>query len=204
MDATDAPPRRSVAARPDLPARLPAHLPALLAAAAGVAASLAVDGGAAGLLGAGLAVVMAAIAVTDARHFLIPDRLNAAAALLGLASAALDAPDAAAAVGLALARGSMLALAFLALRVGYRHLRGREGLGLGDVKLAGVAGIWLDGLMLPAAIEIAAATALAVCLLEHIRGGRAIRAGRRLPFGLFFAPAIWLAWWAGIWLDVAL
>ena len=36
---------------------------------------------------------------------------------------------------------------FFALRYGYARLRGRQGLGLGDVKLAFVAGAWLDWLM---------------------------------------------------------
>ena len=48
------------------------------------------------------------------------------------------------AVGIALLRGAVLALLFLGLRALYRRLRGRDGIGLGDVKLAGVAGAWLD------------------------------------------------------------
>ena len=47
-------------------------------------------------------------------------------------------------------------LAFFAFRAGYRRFRGIEGIGLGDVKLAAVAGVWLDWVDLPVAVDIAA------------------------------------------------
>src|SRR5262249_57454028 len=79
-------------------------------------------------------------------------------------------------------------------------LGGREGLGLGDVKLAGVAGVWLDWPAMPIAIEIAALGALALYVAGHVLGRRRIHAATRLPFGLFLAPAIWLAWLPQFWL----
>ena len=88
-------------------------------------------------------------------------------------------------------------LLFWSLRWLYRRLRGREGLGLGDVKLAFVAGAWLDWTMIPVAIEIAALAALAVYGVWHFAGRDPVEATTRLPFGLFFAPAIWLAWFLG-------
>src|SRR5499433_359770 len=114
-----------------------------------------------GAWGAGLAVLMIAIAAVDARRFIIPDELTAAALALGLAYAAVvDAEMWAQALAWAVLRGGAPALAFFGVRVGYRRWRGREGIGLGDVKLAGVAGVWLDWTMIPVAIEIAAVTAL--------------------------------------------
>ena len=103
-----------------------------------------------------------------------------------------DAPGAAAAT--AALRGIVTALALFGLWAGYRRLRGREGIGLGDVKLAGVAGAWLDWPSIPLAFEIAALAALAACLARWLVSGRSIRATTRLPFGLFLAPAIWIAW----------
>ena len=91
-------------------------------------------------------------------------------------------------------RGAALALVFLALRNGYARMRGRQGLGLGDVKLAGVAGAWLDWLVMPIAIELAAFAALTGYMLRHVLFRRPISATDRLPFGFFFAPAIWLSW----------
>jgi len=44
------------------------------------------------------------------------------------------------------------------------------------------------------AIEVAALAALAFFGLWHLAGGRTVRATSRVPFGVFLAPAIWLAW----------
>jgi leader peptidase (prepilin peptidase)/N-methyltransferase len=88
----------------------------------------------------------------------------------------------------------VLALLFLALRVLYRRLRGREGLGLGDVKLAGVMGAWLGVVTIPIAVEIAALAALAVYGIRHFAAGRPLNAAAKFPFGLFLAPAIWFGW----------
>jgi leader peptidase (prepilin peptidase) / N-methyltransferase len=164
---------------------------ALAAVVASVAAAPAVNG----LLGAGLALLMLAIAVTDARRFIIPNVLTAAGFVLGLVHAGVQVPNMVVeAAAFAALRGAALALAFLALRVIYAWLRGRQGLGLGDVKLAGVAGAWLDWLTIPIAIEIAALAALTIYLLRYHVVGRPIRATSRLPFGLFLAPTIWLCW----------
>jgi leader peptidase (prepilin peptidase)/N-methyltransferase len=148
-----------------------------------------------GVLAAGLALVMLAIAVVDWRSFIIPDGLSVVALGLALMYAAAQEPAAMLqAVAIAVLRGAALALIFLALREGYRRLRGRQGLGLGDVKLAFVAGAWLDWLMIPIAIELAALAALSACLLRHLVSGQPMSATSRMPFGLFFAPAIWISW----------
>jgi leader peptidase (prepilin peptidase)/N-methyltransferase len=187
----------------------PAALAVLACAMAGV--SLSAARGAPGWFGAALALLMLAIAVIDARSLLIPNRLSLAAFLLALAAAANDAsrdvwPEfwrghwqelwlpAAQAVGLSMIRAAVLGLAFLALRALYFRLRGCEGIGLGDVKLAAVAGAWLDWPLMPVAVEIAALAGLCVYGLGLLAGRRPFNAAARLPFGLFFAPAIWFCW----------
>lgn len=145
----------------------------------------------AGLLRAALFALVMAIAVIDARRFLIPDALNAGALVLGLGSAALL--GGAEEVMAALARGGVLAALFWLLRAAYGAWRGREGLGLGDVKLAAVAGVWLPVALIPLAIELAAVSALLAVGARHVMGRARIRRGARLPFGLFLAPAIWVA-----------
>jgi leader peptidase (prepilin peptidase)/N-methyltransferase len=161
-------------------------------------ASLAAAPGILGGFGAALGFLMLAIAAVDAKYFVIPDELTLSAFGLALAHAAmLGAPGLEEAVALALARGILLGLAFLALRIFYRAWRGREGLGLGDVKLAGVAGAWLDFMLMPIAIEIAALSALGFYLIRHFVAGRRLTRTTRLPFGLFLAPSIWLAWLMG-------
>jgi leader peptidase (prepilin peptidase) / N-methyltransferase len=165
------------------------------AACIGVVASVAVVPDSRGVWGAGLAVLMAAIAAVDARRFIIPDELTAAALALGLIYAVVEAPEIwAQALAWSVLRGVIPALAFLAVRIGYRRWRGREGIGLGDVKLAAVAGVWLDWATIPIAVEIAAVWAIGVYLILHFYSHRAIRRTTRLPFGLFLAPAIWIAW----------
>ena len=91
-----------------------------------------------------------------------------------------------------------MSAAFFAFRAGYRGLRGREGMGLGDVKLAAVAGVWLGWTDLPVAVDIAALSALASALLGRLRGNEWSLAAK-LPFGAFFAPAIWICWLLAAW-----
>jgi leader peptidase (prepilin peptidase) / N-methyltransferase len=176
-------------------ARRVAPYAGLVAIALGAAAaSVAAAPGLRGVLGAALALVAIAVAVVDARLFIIPNELNLAGLALGLVHAAWLAPDAIpTALALAVLRGAALALLFLALRAAYVYWRGRHGLGLGDVKLAGVAGVWLDWLTIPIAIEIAALAALAFYLARHF-AGRPHQLTDRLPFGAFLAPAIWAGW----------
>ena len=167
----------------------------VIAGAAGIAASVLLLPDARGVAGGGLALLMIAIAVVDARRFIIPDELTIAALALGFVHAALLDTDAIMpSLATAALRGAVLALAFWGLRIAYARLRGREGIGLGDVKLAGVAGVWLDWATMPVAVEIAALAALAVYAVRRFRGGRSVRRTIRLPFGLFFAPAIWIGW----------
>jgi leader peptidase (prepilin peptidase)/N-methyltransferase len=91
-------------------------------------------------------------------------------------------------------RGGVLFLAFFSLGKLHSYFRGRQGLGLGDVKLAGVAGAWLDWLAMPIAVEIAALAALSVYVLRQLILGKPLSATNRIPFGVFFAPAIWGCW----------
>jgi len=166
-----------------------------LAALAACAASVIAAPGLPGWLGAGLALIAIAIAVIDARFLIIPNELSAAAFALALLNAANWAPHVLwESVGMAILRAAVLALLFWALRALYRRIRGREGIGLGDVKLAGVAGAWLAWSTLPIAIEIAALSAIAAIALRHYAAARALDQALKFPFGLFLAPSIWLGW----------
>jgi leader peptidase (prepilin peptidase)/N-methyltransferase len=160
-----------------------------------VALSLWAAPGLPGYLGAALALIALAIAIIDARLFIIPNELTALGLALALVNAAVAVPEEiAAAVLLAALRAAVMAALFLGLRVLYRRIRGRDGLGLGDVKLAGVLGAWLSWLTIPIAIEIAALAALAVYGIRYYAGGRAFDPALKFPFGLFLAPSIWIGW----------
>jgi leader peptidase (prepilin peptidase)/N-methyltransferase len=162
------------------------------------AASLWTAPGTSGFLGAGLALLMLVIAVIDHRYLIIPNELTAAAAALALVNAAVSqTPSIVDNVVTAALRGLITMLFFLGLRLAYGCLRQREGLGLGDVKLAFVAGAWLEWAMIPVAVEIAALAAILTYIVPRI-SPRPINTSTRLPFGLFFAPAIWLSWLFGV------
>jgi leader peptidase (prepilin peptidase)/N-methyltransferase len=77
---------------------------------------------------------------------------------------------------------------------GYRALRGRDG--LGDVKLAAVAGARLALPTLFAAIELAALAAIGAYIATAAIKRAPLKSTAFLPFGTFLAPAIWLGWLA--------
>lgn len=171
------------------------HPLVIVAASVAVAVSLIAAPGPLGAVGAALAVAMIAIAASDARAFIIPDALIAIALLLAFASSALtDAGPVWLSLAQAALRGAITALLFYALRAGYRRWRGRHGLGLGDVKLAGVAGVLLGWTTIAIAVETATLAALAWIGFVYFARKQDVHARSRLPFGLFLAPAIWIGW----------
>jgi leader peptidase (prepilin peptidase)/N-methyltransferase len=140
---------------------------------------------------------MLAIAITDASRYIIPNELTGAAVALALLRAGTIGPEAdwRAAIWVAL-RAAAIGLPFLALMAGYRRWRGRDGLGLGDVKLAAVAGAWLGLVTVFAVIELATLAALGAYVVDGLIRKRPLKATAFLPFGLFLAPAIWFGWLA--------
>lgn len=140
---------------------------------------------------------MLAIATTDAQRYIIPDELTVAAIILALLYNGWAAPDAGTQALILMTVRTLAASApLLLLLLLYRLWRGRDGMGLGDVKLAAVAGAWLDWLTIAGVIELAAVSALAAYVVRSWIMGRRMRATSALPFGLFFAPAIWIGWLA--------
>ena len=168
---------------------------ALLAAA--TAASLFAAPGPDGLFGALLAALMLAIAVIDSERYIIPNELSGAALVLALLRAGFVGPEADwHAVILAVFRALVVALPLILLMTGYRRWRGRDGLGLGDIKLAAVAGAWLGFVTIFAVVELATLSALAAYAVNAYWRKRPLRATAFLPFGAFLAPAIWIGWLA--------
>jgi leader peptidase (prepilin peptidase)/N-methyltransferase len=167
-----------------------------------VATSLYAAPGLEGAAGGGLGLIMLAVAVIDSRLFIIPDELGASAFALGLAEIGfVHWPEMPTPALDALIRAAAMSAAFFVFRLAYRRVRRREGMGLGDVKLAGVAGIWLNWPSLPIAVEIAALGALGFVGLRLILTRRALDPSAKLPFGTFFAPAIWICWLVERWWD---
>jgi leader peptidase (prepilin peptidase)/N-methyltransferase len=116
----------------------------------------------------------------------IPRALSIAAGAIGLLRVPLlgaDPIDAVAGLGIA-------ALLFQAIRIAYRRIRRREGMGLGDVILAGAGGAWIGMAAIGEMVLVASASALAWLWLTG-RGGNALR---RIPFAPFLALGIWICY----------
>jgi leader peptidase (prepilin peptidase) / N-methyltransferase len=166
-----------------------------LALLAAVAISLVAAPGPDGLMGALLAALMLAVAAADYDRYIIPNELTAAAVALALLRAGTLGGNAAwRDVADAILRVVAIVLPLLSLMAGYRRWRGRDGLGLGDIKLAAVAGAWLGWATIFAVLELAALSALGAYAANAYLRKRPLKATEFLPFGLFLAPAIWIGW----------
>ena len=125
---------------------------------------------------AALGALMAAIALSDWRRYRVPDRLTALALGLRGVSGLIEPSDARLDdLAQAAFRAVAVAALFYFFRVAYRRARGREGLGLGDVKLAAVAGAWVDWPLLPFVVEAAALFGLGLALARAFGRGAAPR-----------------------------
>jgi len=151
-------------------------------AAAGI--SLWAVPGTVGILGAGLALLMAAIARIDARYLLIPNELNAAALALALVHAAAVAPlvviESMVWAGV---RGTLTMLLFSRAATRLPAPARARGLGLGDVKLAFVAGAWLDWTMIPVRSKSPRPALCSHTWLGARSASKPIDATTRLPLG---------------------
>lgn len=158
----------------------------------GVWAAL-VQPGPLGLMTAALGWQLLLIALIDAEHFWLPDRLTLPLAALGLLQAATI--DAEAVIGrvIGIATG-FLALAGLAWL--YRRLRGREGLGGGDARLLAAAGAWVGWTGLPSVVVWASLAGLSLAA-SRLLTGKGVRGDDALPFGSFLAVGLWLVWLYG-------
>ncbi|TGD98714.1 prepilin peptidase [Methylobacterium nonmethylotrophicum] len=120
----------------------------------------------------------------DLRQRIIPDALNLALLVLGLAVAAWR--DGAGGAGLGLLEAGLAYGLFRALRAGHARLSGRIGLGLGDVKFVAAAAAWTGLAGLPVLILAASLSALAAVGLAAL-AGRPVGRTTVLPFGPFLA-----------------
>jgi leader peptidase (prepilin peptidase)/N-methyltransferase len=146
------------------------------------------------LLAAVLGWWLLALALIDLRCFLLPDPLTLPLVPAGLALAAsgwpMQAPDlASSSLGALMGFLGLYGLALL-----YRAVRHREGLGLGDAKLAAAAGAWLGWQPLPTLLLLAALLTLAAALALRapMRGDTALPLGPGLA-AAFFALYLWPA-----------
>lgn len=136
-----------------------------------------------------------AMSLIDGRHRIIPDSLNLLLFALGLTVATLREPDPAALAACLMQATAAFGLLW-GLRALYARLRGRTGLGLGDVKFIAAATAWIGLAGLPILILVASTTALAALALAALAGQRVTR-DFQLPFGPFLAVGLHAALLAG-------
>lgn len=137
-----------------------------------------------------LAFFLIPLAILDWRHFWLPDRLTLPLAFLGLTLGQwvtnVSLPDRV--IGAVAGYFSLFIIA-----LAYRHLRGREGLGLGDAKLLGALGAWFGWQSLPFLLLIASVLALLIVLVSVVLR-RTVTMTTRIPLGTFLCLAAAPAW----------
>ena len=143
------------------------------------------------VFGALFGALLLALSVIDARAMILPNPLNAALALLGVAAVWQLFPGQwmAHAIGGAAGFGILFIV-----EKSFKALRGKDGLGRGDAKLLGAIGVWIGWIGLPSALLIASACGTACALIAM-----AINRTRdpAIPFGPFLAFGGWLVWLYG-------
>ncbi len=143
-----------------------------------------------------LGAAMSIIVYTDAKYFIIPDVISLPMIPLGILSTAYFSQEMS--INYAILYSSISAFfgfgVFYLVKVIYLRFRKIDGLGMGDVKIAAVAGAWTGFTGLNAVLLISCFSALALVLIGHAFG-RKISARTAIPFGLFLAPAIWIVWY---------
>ncbi len=135
-----------------------------------------------------LSACLLTLAVVDVACLRLPDRLTLPLALLGLATAVQERTGLLAHVAGAAAGWIVIA----GLAHGFRSLRGREGIGMGDAKLLAAAGAWCGWRTLPSPLLLACILAFAWLGLRLLQPGRSNPMREPLPFGAPQAMAFWV------------
>jgi len=132
---------------------------------------------------------LVALALLDARHHWLPDKLTLPLLVAGLIGAFVSPGPSL----LDRAAGAMLGYVLLeGLRYAYCRARDREGLGGGDPKLLAAIGAWLGVAALPWIILLAGLLGLSLVALHRVRGRHLFRTDR-LPLGTLMAIAAIIA-----------
>jgi len=172
----------------------------ILAAAVMASASLAARAAWPNALDLVLGWTLLALAVADVSSLRLPDLLTLPLVALGLAAAGAGLMQPAASPHFAAGSAASHLIgagagygAFAGLAFGFRRLRGVDGLGLGDAKLAAAGGAWLGWAPLPLAVLLGCGLAFAAVLVRLLVRGRGSLA-EPLAFGAPLAAAIWICW----------
>jgi leader peptidase (prepilin peptidase)/N-methyltransferase len=134
-----------------------------------------------------------ALAATDLKFYLLPDFLTLPLIPAGLFAAWFFEPSSLPAHLIGAAAGYFFVIA---LRVLYRLVRGREGMGLGDAKLLAATGAWLGWTALPSVLVLGSLAGLLFALWSKVRGDT-FSLTNPVPFGAFLCLGAWVVWLYG-------
>ena len=139
-----------------------------------------------------LSLASLVLAWIDLRRGIIPNWLNLAIALGGIArTAGLDGAEAALIAG---CEGLVVGTTVWLLRWLYFRWRNLQGLGLGDVKLLAASAVWIGIAGVPLQLMVASLTALSAAGVLKL-SGRSMTRQTSLPFGPFLALGLLIALW---------
>ncbi|HEY6929153.1 MAG TPA: prepilin peptidase [Thermoanaerobaculia bacterium] len=130
--------------------------------------------------GAFLCSACLALLAIDAEFQILPDKITLTGIGVGLLLSLLARNLKGALLGVAVGAGGLYLLAFL-----YERLAGREGMGLGDVKMLGMIGAFLGpiGVLVTVLLASLAGSVVGLGLIVLGTGDRKMR----LPFGVFLS-----------------
>jgi leader peptidase (prepilin peptidase) / N-methyltransferase len=137
-----------------------------------------------------LLIVFGSVSYFDFRYLIIPNFVNAALLLSGLFVASLRGTEEFVYATLGAIGIVMFFYAFVYI---YAKFRGRDGLGMGDVKFIAAASTWVGLSGMPWLLLIASSAALMHALFKGISSGK-FNATTRLPFGPYLALSLLIVW----------
>ena len=119
-----------------------------------------------------------ALTSIDLTSTYLPDGLTALVAILGAATALSNSNGGA-------VESALIAAALpAALMLGYQHLRGRDGMGWGDIKLFAAGGLWLTPYDVPFWWLIAGGSTTVAAIITNRRGSDRLPLGPGICLGL--------------------
>lgn len=130
------------------------------------------------------------MAVIDCREMILPNRLNAVLAVGGISQAVfIGHPDLTDAL-----LGALFGYTILSMIAAlFYYFRGIDGLGLGDQKFAGAAGLWIGWEQISSMLLIASCSALIFMIVRSAKGHR-LDISSRVPFGPFLGLGTVVCW----------
>lgn len=132
------------------------------------------------------------IAVRDVRDFIVPDAAVVCLAMVAVVVRLGTVDNWQAEAGFVLLDAAACGGVFLLIREAFFRLRGYDGMGFGDVKLAAACGALVGYEGFAWAVFAASAVGhIGATLWSALRPGQRIG---RLPFGALLAPACWWVW----------